>query len=54
MLQDFSEDYSDELPIEFSKETSNVVLSPKTYSDESLGETSEVIKGKYFWLQSMN
>ena len=54
MLQDYSEDYSDESPIEFSKETSNVVLSPKTYSDESLGETSEVIKGKYFWLQSMN
>ena len=50
MLDDYSEDYDGESPIEFSEETSNVVLSPKTYSDESLGEISEVVKGKYWWL----
>ena len=46
LLEDYSEDYNGELPKEFSDETSNVVLSPKIFSDESLGETSEVVKGK--------
>ena len=47
LLEDYSEDYNGELPKEISEETSNVVLSPKIFSDESLGETSEVVKGKY-------
>ena len=47
LLEDYSEDYNGELPKESSEEPSNVVLSPKIFSDESLGETSEVVKGKY-------